>query len=84
MSKSQLLGFCLAQFLKRFRAVNQQRNVVACNISGLCADPMIPATNITSVLSDCERGWFLFRDVQEYSVLSTKEGKFYRYTKGGK
>lgn len=29
------------------------------------------------------RAWFLFRDVQECSVLSAKEGKVYRYTKGG-
>lgn len=38
----------------------------------------MPATNVISVLGDCMRGvQFVFCDVQEYSVLSTKEVKVY-------
>ena len=74
--------------MKGFRVVHQHRECSNCNISRSCADSMLPATNIVSVLvisvlRDCERVLFWLHGGQEYSVLSAKKGKIYRCTKRG-
>ena len=56
LSKNQLQDFCLAQkFLKGFRAVNQLSAVVY-NISQLCADSMVPPTDVNTVLKVVQKG----------------------------
>lgn len=55
---------------------------MTCNISWSRANSMVPVIDVVSVLGSCAAGSWLCA-VQEDSVLSAKEGKVYRYKKGG-